>query len=437
MGIGREEKLSDKNITPQPGPAPDCEEMRKEKKHTPLTMKEMSRMHIGAGRVQPPVGAEQNAPKTSQEADWLMKAGEKIRKGLAAVGKGISNAMDAAGSAVESAENFLNDCACEVSSWDWGFFNPLLDGARGYSGEGGWFTRNKFWGAVTKGTHNFTFGTVKGIINLVGHPLQTAKGIGHAVTHPKELLNGLKEHYWGSNTNWTQKVSGVTEAVCDVAFLLYGAKKGFDKLSKGSKAGEAGKVTESVAKAGEAAEDVAKAGEVAEEAAKAGEVAEEAAKAGEVAEDAAKAGEVAEEAAKAGEVAEDAAKAGETAGGKGKVKIESGDAIVELSKNNIEHVLKNHTFGRMKKTIERLMEKGLKGSAEKLVKKKTFFNPKWSEKEVVEAVNRVYNEAVSKGITEGDYTSIVSGEKITVYFEDGGFHTAYGVYKFSLSDFGY
>ena len=83
------------------------------------------------------------------------------------------------------------------------------------------------------------------------------------------------------------------------------------------------------------------------------------------------------------------------------------------------------------------MEKGLKGSAEKLVKKKTFFNPKWSEKEVVEAVNRVYNEAVSKGITEGDYTSIVSGEKITVYFEDGGFHTAYGVYKFSLSDFGY
>lgn len=65
--------------------------------------------------------------------------------------------------------------------------------ARGYSEEGGEFSRNKLMRAIIKGSHDFVFGTVKGILNLVGHSLQTAKGIGHAVTHPRELLKGLKE----------------------------------------------------------------------------------------------------------------------------------------------------------------------------------------------------------------------------------------------------
>ena len=222
----------------------------------------MKEMHIGASHEQPPEGAETSGMAPLPEVEFIEN-----------VGKAVSYMADTASSAVEAVETFLNDCACEVSSWDWGFFNSLLDEARGYSGEGGWFTLNKFWGAVTKGTHNFVFGTAKGLLNMIGHPVETAKGIGHAVTHPKELLNGLKEQYWGSRKNWAEKVSGVTEAVCDIAFLAYGAKKGFDKLSKGSKAGKAAKIAESGETAGEAAK-------VGEEAAKAGEVAEEAAKAG-------------------------------------------------------------------------------------------------------------------------------------------------------------
>lgn len=54
---------------------------------------------------------------------------------------------------------------------------------------------------------------------MAGHPKQTAKGIGYVVIHPKEVGNALKEHYWGIDTTQTQKVAGVTEAICDVVFL--------------------------------------------------------------------------------------------------------------------------------------------------------------------------------------------------------------------------
>ena len=77
--------MSDKKVTPQPGPAPDCGEMRKEKKKTPLTMEEMSRMHIGAGRVQPPVGAETSKMAPPPEVEFMEN-----------VGKAVSGVMDMA-----------------------------------------------------------------------------------------------------------------------------------------------------------------------------------------------------------------------------------------------------------------------------------------------------------------------------------------------------
>ena len=91
----------------------------------------------------------------------------------------------------------------------------------------------------------------------------------------------------------------------------------------------------------------------------------------------------------------------------------------------------------MKETIDNLMGKGLTGSAEELLEDKSFFNPEWSEEKVTEAVNHIYNEAILKGITNEKYTAIVSGEKITICLQNGRVHTAYGEYKFSLSDFGY
>ena len=247
-------------------------------------------------------------------------------------------------------------------------------------------------GAGCRGVEEMLSGVYKGTSGVLGHPCQTEENIADALIiageatkyfiedPPKATENAISSvSDWWNDKNTYEKIRTVVEAYIMYRMIASGGSEGETVTLESEAAG------------------------------------------------------VTEEAAKAGEVAEDAAKAG----GKGKVKIESAGTIVGLSKHNIEHVLKNHTFGRVKKTIERLMEKGLKGSAEKLLDDKTFFNRKWSEKEVVEAVNRVYNEAVSKGITKGEYTSIVSGEKITVCFRDGGFHTAYGKYEFSLSDFGY
>lgn len=108
-----------------------------------------------------------------------------------------------------------------------------------------------------------------------------------------------------------------------------------------------------------------------------------------------------------------------------------------LSGGKIEHVLKNHTYGRMKDTVNKMMEKGLIDSATKLLNDKSFFNPGWSEQKVATASNKVYNKAVSQGITNGSYTAKVYGENVTVYIENGVFRTAYGNYKLTLSDFGF
>ncbi|MBW6411919.1 EndoU domain-containing protein [Clostridium weizhouense] len=108
-----------------------------------------------------------------------------------------------------------------------------------------------------------------------------------------------------------------------------------------------------------------------------------------------------------------------------------------ISKGKIEHVLKDHTYARIKNTINKMMEKGLSEPAEKLLNKKSFFNPSWSEQKVIDATNKAYNKVLSQGLTNGEHTVEVFGEKITVYLENGVSHSAYGGFKLTLSDFGF
>lgn len=51
-----------------------------------------------------------------------------------------------------------------------------------------------------------------------------------------------------------------------------------------------------------------------------------------------------------------------------------------------------------------MMSKGLRKSAEKLAKKKSVFNPSWSEEKVIEASNIAYEKVVSQGLTSGKLT---------------------------------
>jgi len=109
----------------------------------------------------------------------------------------------------------------------------------------------------------------------------------------------------------------------------------------------------------------------------------------------------------------------------------------EIGKKKLDHVLKDHTYGRMKNTINKLMEKGLTETAEKLLNKKSFFNPSWSEQKVIEATKQAYNRLLSQGFTHGTRTVTVFGEDVTVNVENGFLHSAYGNYRFTLSDFGF
>ncbi|MDS0526633.1 SH3 domain-containing protein [Clostridium sp. SHJSY1] len=117
--------------------------------------------------------------------------------------------------------------------------------------------------------------------------------------------------------------------------------------------------------------------------------------------------------------------------------IVKGATAEVISIGKIEHVLKDHTFGRMNATIGKMMEKGLKESAENLLSQKTFFNPSWSEEKVIDATNQAYKKVLSQGFTNGEHIVKVFDENITVYLENGVFHSAYGDFKLTLADFGF
>jgi len=111
-----------------------------------------------------------------------------------------------------------------------------------------------------------------------------------------------------------------------------------------------------------------------------------------------------------------------------------------LSNRKLEHVLKNHTAGRVQQTVAAMMKKGLTKSAEELVSSKNFFNTSWSEQKVMDATTKAYNEAIAKGIPSSgsyDYVTSVFGEKVILNFQDSIFKTAWGDYTLDLSDFGY
>ncbi|GKX31172.1 hypothetical protein SH1V18_36520 [Vallitalea longa] len=111
-----------------------------------------------------------------------------------------------------------------------------------------------------------------------------------------------------------------------------------------------------------------------------------------------------------------------------------------LSNSKAEHVLKNHTAGRMQNTVDAMMEKGLVENAENLVKSKGFFNTSWTEQQVINATNQAYNQALKNGVPNTgnfDFTTSVFGENVTLNFQDGIFKSAWGDYILNLSDFGY
>ena len=63
----------------------------------------------------------------------------------------------------------------------------------------------------------------------------------------------------------------------------------------------------------------------------------------------------------------------------------------------------------------------------KELENKSFFNKDWSKKQIEDAVNAGYKEALEKG----QYTFSYGGENVTIALENGGIKTAFGDYKYT------
>lgn len=104
---------------------------------------------------------------------------------------------------------------------------------------------------------------------------------------------------------------------------------------------------------------------------------------------------------------------------------------------NIKHFWSGHSFESFSKQIPYLLKVKPREAVEKQLSNVSFFNKNLSKDQVVSQVERASNEAVAKGITHGQYSTMIDGELITVAFDNGLFQTAWGSHKYKLSDFGY
>lgn len=104
---------------------------------------------------------------------------------------------------------------------------------------------------------------------------------------------------------------------------------------------------------------------------------------------------------------------------------------------NIKHFWSGHSFESFSKQIPYLLKVKSREEVEKQLSNISFFIKDLSKNQVVSLVERASNEAASKGITHGQYSTKIDGELITVAFDNGLFQTAWGSHKYKLSDFGY
>ena len=92
-----------------------------------------------------------------------------------------------------------------------------------------------------------------------------------------------------------------------------------------------------------------------------------------------------------------------------------------LSKNLTHHVLSGHTLSGLKSQYG-------KAPIQKLLSK-TIFNPKWSDKKVIRASQKIIQQALKNGISNGTYTASIYGETVTVVMKNGIAQTVYGAFQ--------
>ena len=100
---------------------------------------------------------------------------------------------------------------------------------------------------------------------------------------------------------------------------------------------------------------------------------------------------------------------------------------LKISKSKLKHINNRHNPNTY---AAQLLHKP-KIVALKELENKTFFNVKWSKSQIEEAVYAGYNEAIRRGISDGNYTFVYNGENITVALKNGLVETAFGDCRYS------
>ena len=98
-----------------------------------------------------------------------------------------------------------------------------------------------------------------------------------------------------------------------------------------------------------------------------------------------------------------------------------------LSKNLRHHILSRHTLSGLRNQASRCPKEYLVN-----LTKKTIFNPKWSDRKVLNASMKALNEAIKNGVTNGAYSTTVYGETVEVIMSNGVPQTIYGKIPLTL-----
>lgn len=103
----------------------------------------------------------------------------------------------------------------------------------------------------------------------------------------------------------------------------------------------------------------------------------------------------------------------------------------------MKHVWNGHSYSSFESQLPYLLKAKSSQEVENILSKTSFFNKDLTKQEVGSIVEKATGEALTKGVTNGTYTTTVEGQRVTVALEHGQFQTAYGDYHYTLSDFGY
>ncbi|WP_421617416.1 RHS repeat-associated core domain-containing protein [Brevibacillus sp. TJ4] len=89
--------------------------------------------------------------------------------------------------------------------------------------------------------------------------------------------------------------------------------------------------------------------------------------------------------------------------------------VVQLSKNDIAHILNRHSVSSVKQQVQYWQKKMSNDQINEMLSKRTFFNKDWSEEKIIQASQTAYNYFKNEGVKDGLHIVKVFGEELRVF----------------------